>query len=275
MIELAQLQQLIAVSEQGTISAAAEELHLSQPALTRSLQRLEGELGVVLFDRKRNRAALNRVGEQAVARAKAVLGAVDDMAMELRLYAARLSTIAIGSCGPAPMWDLAAELAERCPEKTLSTELGDTETLLAGLKRGNYRLILTDRLIEQTGILCGKYTQERLYVALPPKHPLSARPSIRLAELGQESILAYRDMGIWQRIVQNNPQLHYLVQSDRGTLAELVQATDLPCFSSNLTATRFLGRSNRVTVPLEDEEASVTFYLCARENDRILFEQLC
>ena len=274
MIELAQLQQLIAVSEHGTISAAAEELHLSQPALTRSLQRLESELGVALFDRKRNRAALNRVGEQAVTRAKAVLGAVDDMAVELRLYAARLSTIAIGSCGPAPMWDLAAELAERNPAKTLSTELGDTESLLAGLKRGSYRLILTDRPIEQPGILCQKYTQERLCVALPPNHPLSTRPSIRMEELREESILAYRDMGVWRRIVQKNPQLHYLVQSDRGTLAELVQATELPCFSSNLTASRFLGRSNRVSVPLEDEEASVTFYLCARENDRILFEQL-
>lgn len=274
MIELAQLQQLIAVSEYGTISAAAEELHLSQPALTRSLQRLESELGVTLFDRKRNRAVLNRIGEMAVTRARTVLDTVDGMSVELRLYAARLSTIAIGSCGPAPMWDLAAELAERNPEKTLSTELGDTESLLAGLKRGSYRLILTDRPIEQPGILCQKYTQERLCVALPPSHPLSTRPSIRMDELGQESILAYRDMGVWQRIVQKNPQLHYLAQSDRGTLAELIQATELPCFSSNLTAARFLGRSNRVTVPLEDEEASVTFYLCARENDRILFEQL-
>ena len=274
MIELAQLQQLIAVSEYGTISAAAEELHLSQPALTRSLQRLESELGVTLFDRKRNRAALNRVGEMAVIRARSVLDAVDDMAMELRLYAARLSTITIGSCGPAPMWDLAAELAERNPEKTISTELGDTEILLAGLKRGSYRLILTDRPIEQPGILCQKYTQERLCVALPPSHPLSTRASIRLAELGAESILAYRDMGIWRRIVQKNTQIHYLAQSDRGTLAELIQATELPCFSSNLTASRFLGRSNRVTVPLEDEEASVTFYLCARENDRTLFELL-
>ena len=96
-----------------------------------------------------------------------------------------------------------------------------------------------------------------------------------MEELGEESILAYRDMGVWRRIAQKNPQLHYLTQSDRGTLAELVQATELPCFSSNLTDSRFLGRSNRVTVPLEDEEASVTFYLCARENDRDLFEQLC
>ena len=274
MIELAQLQQLIAVSEHGTISAAAEELHLSQPALTRSMQRLEAELNVALFDRKRNRAALNRVGEMAVTRARSVLDAVDDMAVELRLYAARLSTIAIGSCGPAPMWDLAAELAERYPEKTLSTELGETEALLAGLRHGSYRLILTDRPIEQPGILCRKYTQEQLGVALPPTHPLSTRASIRMEELGEESILAYRDSGVWQRIVQKNTRLHYLVQSDRNTLAELVRASNLPCFSSNLTAARFLGRSNRVTVPLEDEEAVVTFYLCARENDRALFELL-
>ncbi|MBO5496209.1 MAG: LysR family transcriptional regulator, partial [Oscillospiraceae bacterium] len=67
MIELEQLQQLIAVSEAGTISAAADSLHLSQPALTRSLQRLEAELGVSLFHRKRNRVALNDVGELALA----------------------------------------------------------------------------------------------------------------------------------------------------------------------------------------------------------------
>ena len=275
MIELAQLKQLIAVSEQGTISAAAEALHLSQPALTRSLQRLEQELGVTLFDRKRNRAVLNEVGAMAVARSRTVLDSVSDLAAELRLYAARLSTIAIGSCGPAPMWDLAAELAERFPDRALSTELGDTEALIAGLQRGSCRLILTDRPVEQPGLLCRKYTQEQLCVALPPTHPLSSRASIRLEDLGEARVLAYRDLGVWKRIPEKNPRLHYLVQSDHTTLSELVEASSLPCISSNLTAFRFLGRSNRVRIPLADEEASVTFYLCARESDRELFELLC
>ena len=275
MIELAQLKQLIAVSEQGTISAAAEALHLSQPALTRSLQRLEQELGVTLFDRKRNRAVLNEVGAMAVARSRTVLDSVSDLAAELRLYAARLSTIAIGSCGPAPMWDLAAELAERFPDRALSTELGDTEALIAGLQRGSCRLILTDRPVEQPGLLCRKYTQEQLCVALPPTHPLSSRASILLEDLGEARVLAYRDLGVWKRIPEKNPRLHYLVQSDHTTLSELVEASSIPCISSNLTAFRFLGRSNRVRIPLADEEASVTFYLCARESDRELFELLC
>ncbi len=275
MIELAQLQQLIAVSQHGTISAAANALHLSQPALTRSMQRLEAELGVTLFDRKRNRVVLNRVGEMAVARAVGVLDSVGEMAQELRLFEARLSTIAVGSCGPAPMWDLAAELADRFPEKTLSTELGETDALIEGLAHGRYRLILTERPVDLPGLLCRKYTEEQLCVALPPEHPLSGRRAIRLAELGEESILSYKDLGVWRRLVEKNPRLHYLVQSDRATLAELVRASNLPCFSSNLTLFRFRTAVNRVSVPLLDEDASVTFYLCARESDRALLQQLC
>ncbi len=275
MIELAQLQQLIAVSERGTISAAANALHISQPALTRSMQRLEAELGVSLFDRKRNRAVLNRVGEMAVARAGGILASVDELARELRLFEARLSTIAVGSCGPAPMWDLAAELADRFPEKTLSTELGETDALIEGLAQGRYRLILTERPVDLPGLLCRKYTEEQLCIALPPEHPLSGRKAIRLAELGEESILTYKDFGIWQRLLEQNPRLHYLIQSDRATLAELVRASNLPCFSSNLTVFRFRATVNRVSVPLLDEDASVTFYLCARENDRTLLQQLC
>lgn len=275
MIELAQLQQLIAVSERGTISAAANALHISQPALTRSMQRLEAELGVSLFDRKRNRAVLNRVGEMAVAQAGGILASVDELARELRLFEARLSTIAVGSCGPAPMWDLAAELADRFPEKTLSTELGETDALIEGLAQGRYRLILTERPVDLPGLLCRKYTEEQLCIALPPEHPLSGRKAIRLAELGEESILTYKDFGIWQRLLEQNPRLHYLIQSDRSTLAELVRASNLPCFSSNLTVFRFRATVNRVSVPLLDEDASVTFYLCARENDRTLLQQLC
>ena len=275
MIELEQLQQLIAVSEYGTLSSAADAMHLSQPALTRSLQRLEAELGVSLFDRKRNRVVLNGIGELAVTRARGVLDSVNEMAAELRIHEVQLSTITISSCGPAPMWDLAAELGEHYPEKTIATELGDNDALIEGLEQGRYRLILTELPVEKAGILCRKYNEERLCVALPPEHPLSGRSSIRLAELGEESILSYKDFGVWQRLVDKNPRLHYLVQSDRSTLAELVRASSIPCFSSNLTVFRFRDTLNRIRVPLSDEEAAVTFYLCARESDSELFHQLC
>ena len=49
MIELNQLEQLIYIAENKTISKAAKELLISQPALSRSMQRLESDLGVELF----------------------------------------------------------------------------------------------------------------------------------------------------------------------------------------------------------------------------------
>ena len=52
MPEFDQLIQLIVIADCGTMSAAAKKLHLSQPALSRSMQRLEESLQVILFDRK-------------------------------------------------------------------------------------------------------------------------------------------------------------------------------------------------------------------------------
>ena len=58
-MDLDQLRQLDAIARQGTMSAAARALHLSQPALSRSLARLEVELGQPLFDRPGRRLVLN------------------------------------------------------------------------------------------------------------------------------------------------------------------------------------------------------------------------
>lgn len=194
--------------------------------------------------------------------------------MELQVFAAQMSTIVIGSCGPVPMWGLAAELNERFPDKTIASELGETSALILGLEKKAYRLILTDTYVQRPGILCRKYTEEQLYVSLPLSHPLSGRSSIFLDELGSQSILMYRDLGIWKRITQKNSRPHYLAQQDLGTLDELIRVSDLPSFSSNLLASRFRAFPGRVCVPLADEEAFVTFYLCARESDRELLQQL-
>lgn len=59
MIELYQLEQLITIAQSGTISKAAEKLLISQPGLTRSIQRLEEDLDLKLFDRTKNKITLN------------------------------------------------------------------------------------------------------------------------------------------------------------------------------------------------------------------------
>lgn len=73
MIDIYLLQQLAAFAEYDTLSAAAERLHTSQPAMTRSMHRMEDELGVTLFIRSKNRMELNETGKLAADYARRVL----------------------------------------------------------------------------------------------------------------------------------------------------------------------------------------------------------
>lgn len=73
MIEFNQLKHLVAIAKNKTISKAAEELLISQPGLTKSMQRLEEDLGLSLFNRKKNKIELNDNGLLAVEFAKKFL----------------------------------------------------------------------------------------------------------------------------------------------------------------------------------------------------------
>jgi DNA-binding transcriptional LysR family regulator len=86
-MDLRQLRTFVAVAEQGTVSKAAERLHIAQPALSRQIGHLEAELGVKLFDRVRRRLVLTGEGERLLADSRTVLGAVgalSERAQQLR-----------------------------------------------------------------------------------------------------------------------------------------------------------------------------------------------
>ena len=78
MFELVQLEQLLAIAKYDTLSKASEELLISQPALSRSMQRLEDELQVPLFNRQKNKITFNENGKIALDYAKRVLDICND-----------------------------------------------------------------------------------------------------------------------------------------------------------------------------------------------------
>ena len=100
MIEIYLLEQLAAFAQYGTLSKAAEELHISQPALSRSMKKLEEDLGVKLFVRESKKISLNETGQLAAALAQSQVNQNKEMVMRIRrstrhsstLFAQRLST---------------------------------------------------------------------------------------------------------------------------------------------------------------------------------------
>lgn len=273
MPELNQLRQLLAVAEHGTLSAAAEALHISQPALTRSMQKLEEEFGVALFERTRNKITLNEAGSLAVEQAKRVVDAADIMNERMAAYARSLHTITIGSCAPAPIWMLTPELSALYPDRTITSEMKEPDTLLAGLKTGKYQLAILDRPPED-GFLCRELVTERLYVSLPPAHPLAKKTDgIYLTELTGQTMLLFSDLGVWNDLKEKKMTgIRFIVQSEPDTMHDLIQASVLPNFVSSLTARLRKPPIDRVNIPLLDEEASITFWLCAPKKYKKLWD---
>jgi DNA-binding transcriptional LysR family regulator len=75
-VKFSQMRDVVAISERGSLRAASRHLQLAQPALTRSVQELERELGVPLFERRARGMILTPMGEAFVRRATAVLSEV-------------------------------------------------------------------------------------------------------------------------------------------------------------------------------------------------------
>ena len=122
-MELEQLRQLVEVERCGTISAAAEELHITQPSLSRSIRRLERDLGQDLFDRGRNSVTLNEAGRLALTHAKRILADVRLMRNDFDELSKHERTIRVASVAPAPTWRLTALVVERFPGTILGPEL--------------------------------------------------------------------------------------------------------------------------------------------------------
>lgn len=179
MIETYLLEQLVAVAECGTLSSASEKLHLTQPTVTRSMQKLEEEIGVKLFVRSKNRVTLNENGQLAAACARHILMEYQGLIDRVRALDRSQHTITVGSSMPGPMMELLPKLSALYPEWTISTETKPEEYLLQGLKSGMYQLIFPHSLVEDTKLhecACGT---ERLYAGPPEKHPLAGKKSVR------------------------------------------------------------------------------------------------
>ena len=86
MVEFNQLEQLICIAENKTISKAAEKLLISQPALSRSMQKLEEDLNVQLFDHYKNKVILNKNGELVVEYAKEIIKNVHSMIQDVQSF---------------------------------------------------------------------------------------------------------------------------------------------------------------------------------------------
>lgn len=268
MIELYQLEQLAAFARCGTLSRAAEELHMSQPTLTRSMQKLEIEFGVSLFRRTKNRLEFNENGELAADCAQRVLDQTETMLERVRALDRARRTISIGACAPMPMMAAVQNAARLYPDMTISSECRDCEPLIEGLRTDLYQIIILPYETDEPGLYCQKTGTETLYFALPCGHRFADRSGgLYMEEMDGENMLLYSDIGFWHSLPrQKMPHSRFLVQTDRFDFDELMSSSILPCFVSDVTIQSDGQPENRVVIPILDPEASVSYYTVCKKS---------
>lgn len=268
MFELYQLEQLLAVSEYGTLSNAAEHLHVSQPALSRSMQRLETELHVSLFNRQKNKIELNENGQMAVDYAQQIVDKCQDMIERIQAFERSQRTILVGFCAPVPLWEIPPVLSNLYPDRTISSEMRKNEVLLQGLRDDVYQLIILPYPVDEPGITCVKYGEEHLFFSLPPAHPLSGSKALYMKDLNGETMLLRNRLGFWRDITDKKmPDTRFLEQEDFA-FDELVKTSALPSFTTDVALRREGNSPNRVNIPILDEEANVTYYCLYKPSAR-------
>ena len=271
MLETNQLSQLITVADTKTLSKAAEILHISQPALTRSIQKLESELNVTLFDRQKNKITLNKTGELAVSHARRILADVEQMTQSIQAFERSLHTISIGSCAPAPIVELLYYLTEKFATMTFSSETVNPDSLVLGLKNNTYQIIITNSPVKDSDICCREFCREQLFLTIPPAHPLAAKKDgIFADELAGETMLLFKEIGIWESFIKAKmSQTDFIIQDRDDAFNALIRASALPAFATNLTLKRNDRRQNRIIIPFLDDEAKMTFYCSTLNKNKI------
>ncbi|MFF8811632.1 LysR family transcriptional regulator [Streptomyces pactum] len=180
-VELRHLRALDAVAEAGTVTAAAARLHMTQPALSRTLAQLEARVGVRLVDRSSRHLALTPAGTTLLGHGRAILAHLDAALADTRAVSRPLRlgyTCAVLGRQTVP---LLRSWRRTHPHTPLVVVRQDNST--AGLATGDtdvavLRTVPADPRIRTEAL----YTEDRV-AALPDDHPLADRDGVLMAEL--------------------------------------------------------------------------------------------
>lgn len=274
VIENYQLRQLLVFHEYGTLSAAAEHLNVTEPSLSRTMRKLEEELGVQLFERRKNRIVLNQTGLLAVDRARQVLFQVEEMELYVRAFDRSLHTLSIGSCALGALMGLRPVAAGLYPTTDIESSVAGERLLLLGLQKGEYDIIVLPRPLEQPGLFCQEYRAERIYLSVGRNHPLAARETVALSELDGQSFIVYEQEDLWADIIRNKlPNAKFFFQKDFDAIMSIARNSDIPTFSGDILLENMEAfRTDLANIPISDLEDRVAYYLICKEAERPKWE---
>jgi DNA-binding transcriptional LysR family regulator len=198
-MDLLQLHYFRTVARLDHVTRAAAELRVAQPALSKTIARLEAELGVPLFERRGRRVALNACGRAFLQHVERVFMAIEDGRQELAdLAGLARGTVTVAATTLRLLPDLLGAFRDRYPGVNFRLSQASTAEMQERLISGEIDLCLASAPIAGPGLRSVALFTEEILLAVPPRHRLAGRGCISLREVAAEPFISAK-RGYWSR----------------------------------------------------------------------------
>jgi DNA-binding transcriptional LysR family regulator len=215
-MNLHHLSVFLAVAESGSLTAAADRLHVSQPALSRELRALEGRLGVTLFERHARGMRLTEAGEVLRRYAERLFELEQAAEAAMREIAgARLGRLSIGASNTIGTYVLPRVLAafrKERPRVQVALFVGNTEQVSQGVEDMRFMLGFIEGPLHFDGLHATRFQEDEIVPVAAPNHPLLRRRRLSVGDLSGEALLMRESGSGTREVIEATLRQHHIIQ---------------------------------------------------------------
>jgi len=233
-MDIHQLKDFVAVANAGSFSQAAVKSRVAQPSLSKTVQRLEAEVGEKLFIRLKRRSVLTPAGEITFKHAVRILSEIEELKRELGdTRGLRRGSVNIGilpTIAPYFLPHVVSRFTEACPGLEIVVHEDMTVNLLRMIDVCELDLGIMSLPISSDGFEKEALFTEELLLAVPSKHPLAVKEKVSVSDLETERFILMKEghcLGdqILSFCTQNDLRLQIVLRSSQiETIQSLVMA---------------------------------------------------
>jgi DNA-binding transcriptional LysR family regulator len=275
---LRQLKVFETVARHLSFSRAAEELHLTQPAVSTQVRQLEEHAGLPLFEQLGKKIYLTAAGTEMLHYSRAIIQQfheVDEAMSELKGVSGGKLNVAVITAGDYFFPRLLAEFAHRYSGVVLNLAVHNREELLHQLATNQTDLAVMVRPPRDTDAVCEPIAPHPYVIVAAPGHPLAKRRNIRMSELADEAfVVRERGSDTWNSMEEGfagrltNLKIAMEIKSTE-TIKQAVIAGMGIAFLSAHTISLELQVGNLVVLDVEDFPLMLNWYVVHRKNKRL------
>lgn len=271
-MDITQLEYFKVIAETGSLTKAAEMLHISQPAMSAMLKKFEEELNVELFDRSPNRIHLNQTGEIALVHVNHILRSVEQMKADLLSAAQQNLTLSIAFCDPGVRWFCVPRFSLAHPEIQVKDDLYVGNEAARLLTERVYDLIVTPERVAGDHIQSISFLPDQVYLSVPTDSKLLGKESISLHEIPAQPLL-YPQIGGYflmqmEKVIAENHLPITLIKNSYNITQHMIRTTNFLATISTLSMDLRNDGSHRTLIPMSDPELNVVYHISFLKSNR-------